>query len=153
MKKYDKILEELKNNLRATYCDNICDYDSGYVCDIISEIADRNIDIYHEDLFEWAKGNYTYIDDATAELGRPNTIIKEIQQGQFYRNEQELYDNLEEMLLLFVYDYLDKNEIDLTDEQIENLESEIGSMDNNNQLEEIIDYINELKEDESEVDE
>lgn len=148
MEKLQKIKErkeELKNNLYDTYCDNICDYSNGYICDVISEISDNNIDIYYYDLFEWCKTNFSYVNEWIAECGSSGDIIKDIQGGQYQQISQELYENMEEMLLLFTYDYLYKNEIILNDEQLEELESNISRMDNNDRLEEIIDKINEVK--------
>lgn len=140
--------EELKNNLQLTYCDRICDYSDGYICDVITEISDNNIDIYYYDLFEWCKTNFDYVNDWIAECGSSGDIIKDIQGGQYKQISDELYENLEEMLLLFAYDYLFTNEIILNDEQLEELESDIAIMDNNNRLEEIIDLINETLESE-----
>ena len=110
---YKDILEELKNNLSFTYGEQITDYDSGYIGDIFTEIADSNVDMYTSDLFEWGKSNLWYIDEATKELGNPNDIIKQIQQGQFYAYEQELYENKEDIMKYFAYTYLNDNEIKL----------------------------------------
>lgn len=49
-------IEELKKDLYlGDYGEEITNYSSGYVCDILTEIADNNVDIYYYDLFEWAK--------------------------------------------------------------------------------------------------
>lgn len=140
--------EELKRNLISTYCDSICDYSSGYICDIISEISDNNVDIYHYNLFEWCKYNFEYVNDWVSECGSSGDIINDIQGGQYQQISQELYSNLNEMLLLFTYDYLYKNEYVLNDEQLEELENEIENLDNNDKLENIIDLINEKLENE-----
>lgn len=142
--------EELKKNLSNTYCDCICDYNDGYVCDVITEIADNHVDIYYSDLFEWCKSNFGYVDEWIEECGSSGDIIKDIQGGQYKQISDELYENMEEMLLLFAYNYLFENEIILNDEQLEELESDISIMDNNNTLDEIIDLINEKLESEAE---
>lgn len=142
--------EELKSNLHDTYCDCICDYSDGYICDVISEISDAHVDIYYYNLFEWCKTNFEYVNDWIAECGSSGDVIKDIQGGQYKQISDELYDNLEEMLLLFAYDYLFTNDIILNDKQLEELESDISIMDNNNQLEEIINLINEKLESEVE---
>lgn len=141
--------EELRKNLSNTYCDCICDYNDGYICDVITEIADNNVDIYYSDLFEWCKGNFGYVNDWIAECGSSGDIIKDIQGGQYKQISDELYENMEEMLLLFAYNYLFTNGIILNDEQLEELESDISIMDNNNTLDEIIDVINEKTESEA----
>lgn len=142
--------EELKKNLSDTYCDCICDYNDGYICDVIAEISDDHVDIYYSDLFEWCKGNFGYVDEWLEECGSSGDIIKDIQGGQYKQISDELYENMEEMLLLFAYNYLFTNEIILNDEQLEELESDISIMDNNNTLDEIIDLINEKVESDGE---
>lgn len=145
MKQLEKIKErkeELKNNLQLTNCDCICDYSDGYICDVIAEISDAHVDIYYNNLFEWCKGNFDYVNEWVEECGSGGDIIKDIQGGQYKQISEKLYENMEEMLLLFAYDYLFTNEIVLNDEQLEELESDISIMDNNNKLDEIIDLIN-----------
>ena len=149
---YDEKIKDLKDNLQNTFCDNICDYDNGYICDVISEISDNNIDIYYYNLFDWLKNNYSDVEDAIDEFGEPRDakghfdIIKAIQQGQYYQFTNELYENFEDMMLLFIYDYLQKNDINLNDEQIEELENYISSVDNNDKLDDVICKIEEIKE-------
>jgi hypothetical protein len=139
-------IEELKRILNTgDLGEYFRDYDNGYICDIITEIADNNIDIYTNDLFEWAKGNYSYIEEVNEEMGTPTNIIKQIQQAQYYTNEHELYDNLEESLQYFMYDYIEKDlKIDeITEEQSENL-LDWDFSENNEQLENLIDHIKEV---------
>ena len=151
-------IEELKKELYlGDYGDCIVDYDIGYICDILTEIADNHVDIYYSDLFEWAKGNTTYIEEALDELGTPQynghtDFIGIIQQGQYYAYEQELYENLEDIIKFFVFDYIEK-QLDIkeiTNEQIEEIELEIDFSDNNEQLENIIDKVKEIFENEKE---
>ena len=142
---YKDILEELKNNLSFTYGEQITDYDSGYIGDIFTEIADSNVDMYTSDLVEWGKSNLWYIDEATKELGNPNDIIKQIQQGQFYAYEQELYENKEDIMKYFAYTYLNDNEIKLSDGEIEELDDYLETLDSNDKLENIVDYCKDLR--------
>ena len=122
------------------------DYDNGYICDIITEIADNKIDIYYSDLFEWAKYNFDIIQEANEELGTPTDITKQIQQGQFLSYERDLYDNLEDIIKFYIYDYIEKdlNIKELSEKQIEEIENEIDFSDNNEQLENIIEKVNEI---------
>lgn len=145
MEKIKERKEELKNNLSNTYCDNICGYNSGYICDVITEISDNNIDIYYYNLFEWCKNNFSYVNDWIDECGSSGDIIKDIQGGQFKQISNELYENMEEMLLLFAYDYLYNNNIKLNDEQLEELEEDIARLDNNDRLEDIIEIIEDMR--------
>lgn len=140
LKNYDDIKKEIreKSNDIIQY---ICDYNNGYICDIITEIADNEVDIYTKDLLTWLVDNYTIVEEANNEYGTPNDIIKQIQQGQFYNNSNELYEDFENMILLYAYNYLHDEEILLNDEELEELEEELKNIDNNNELEEIHDII------------
>lgn len=141
---YKAKLEELENNLSFTYGKQINNYDSGYICDVFSEIADSNVDIFTSDLFEWGKSNLYYIDEATKEFGDPHDILKQLQQGQYYAYEQELYENEEDIIKYFAYSYLDENEIKLTEEKEEDLNDFLEGIDSNSRLDDIIDYCKEL---------
>ena len=137
---YDDILKDLESNLSFTCGNNITQYDSGYICDVFSEIADSNVDIYTSDLFDWGKNNMYYIDEATKEFGDPHDILRQIQQGQYYAYEQELYKNQEDVIKYFAYNYLKDNDIKLTIEQEEDLDDYLSGIDSNDRLEDIIDY-------------
>lgn len=132
---YDDILKDLETNLSFTYGNNITQYDSGYICDVFSEIADSNVDIYTSDLFEWGKSNMYYIDEATKEFGNPNDILRQIQQGQYYAYEQELYENQDDIIKYFAYSYLKDNNIKLNIDQEEDLDDYLSSVDSNDKLE------------------
>lgn len=138
-------IEELKKDLfTGDLGDRFRDYDNGYICDIITEIADANIDVYYYDLFDWAKNNFDIIEEANEEFGASNDIIKQMQQGEYLAFEHDLYDNLEDSLKYFMYDYIEKDlKIEeITEEQNENL-LDWDFSDNNEQLENLIDHINE----------
>ena len=142
-------VKELKKELfTGDFGDCFCDYDNGYICDIITEIADNHIDIYTVDLLNWCKDNYAYIEEALAEFGTPKNsngnadFLKIIQQGQYLAFEQDLYNNLEDNLKNFTYNYI-LNELkieEITEEQKEKI-LDFDFTDNNEQLENIIEYI------------
>lgn len=144
---YDDILKDLETNLSFTYGNNITQYDSGYICDVFSEIADSNVDIYTSDLFDWGKNNMYYIDEATKEFGDPHDILRQIQQGQYYAYEQELYENKDDIIKYFAYTYLNDNNIKLNVEQEEDLDYYLSSVDSNDKLEDIIDYCKNINKD------
>lgn len=84
------------------------------------------------------------------EFGEPKNaqnhfdMLKCIQQGQYYQNEQDLYENLEDIMKYYVFDYIE-NVLELeeiTEEQLNELEFEIDFTDNNEELENINDKIN-----------
>lgn len=146
----DKLkIEDLKKGLYfGDLGDYFRDYNNGYICDIITEIADNNIDIYNSDLMDWAKGNTSYIEEALEEFGTPTNnrgqadFMRIIQQGQYLCNEQDLYNNLEDSLKFFMYDYIEKElKIkELTEEQNDNL-LDWDFSDNNEHLENLIEHI------------
>lgn len=144
---YEDILKDLESNLSFTYGNNITQYDSGYICDVFSEIADSNVDIYTSDLFDWGKNNMYYIDEATKEFGDPHDILRQIQQGQYYAYEQELYENKDDIIKYFAYTYLNDNNIKLNAEQEEDLDDYLSSVDSNDKLEDIIDYCKNINKD------
>ena len=144
-------IKDLKNELNlGDYGEDITNYNSGYIGDIINEIADNYIDIYTYDLFEWAKGNTYYIDRAVDELGRPDTIEDEIRQGQYIAYQEDLYNNIEDILKYWAYDYIENkyNLTELTEEQ--NDEIEFLNYNNIDRLEEVEGMIEDIFESEAE---
>lgn len=47
-------------------------------------------DIYTSDLFEWAKSNYEYCDQAVSEFGNQNSLIVELLQSGQYLHKREI---------------------------------------------------------------
>lgn len=144
---YDDALNELKTNLSFTYGDQITSYNSGYICDVFSEIADSNVDIYTSDLFEWGKSNLYYIDEATKEFGDPHDILRQLQQGQYYAYEQDLYENQDSVLKFFAYNYLKDNDIVLDEDDLDELDNYVEHLKSDDRLEDIIDYCKYLNND------
>lgn len=144
-------IEDLKKDLYlGDFGEYFVDYDNGYICDIISEIADNNVDIYNYDLIEWAKDNYNYIDNAVAEFGvdaQNFDFWGIIRQGQYLYNDNDLYENLEDSLKFYMYDYIEKtlNIKEITEEQNDDL-LDFDFSDNNERLESLIEHINEVME-------
>ena len=146
-----KIVDEIKNLNIGDYGDKLENYDgSDYICDAISEIADENTDIYYSDLFEWAKENYDYINEANKEFGIPEggDIIKQIQQGQFYAIEQEIYEDLQDCIKNYAYKYIlnveGLNTPEISEEKFSCLECELEKIDNNNTFDDIIEVVNDI---------
>lgn len=144
MKTIQELREEM-NLFLGDLGDRICDYNDGYICNIISEIADNNVDIYNRDLLEWAKDNYGYIEEVVEEFGVDSknfNFMRLIQQGQWLCNEQELYENLEDNLKNRVLDYIEK---DLEIEQIsEEQEDELMALDFNDHNQRLEDLLEEV---------
>ena len=139
-------IDELKKDLCiGDLGEYFCDYNNGYIGDIITEIADNNIAIYYSEIFEWAKSNIGYIEEALNEFGTPQDsngnadFIRIIQQGQYYANEQDLYENLKDTILFRIYDYIqhDLDIAEITEEQQAKIES-LNIEDNNERLENLL---------------
>lgn len=127
------------------YLDTSC-----YICDAITEKADNDIDVYYSDLFEWAKHNFSYIEEANEELGAPNDIIKQIQQAQFLYNERKLYDELEEIILYAVLLEAKEYAEEVTKEQFSELLEIAEHLDHNDRFDDIKDAVKEVFEKENE---
>ena len=129
--------------------DQFTNYSDGYIGDIIAEIADNNVDIYHSDLWDWAKNNYEWCEEAIAQglyevtSSREFDIHKLFQAGQYEQNTQNLYESLDDSIKYFIYHNLELEEID--GDLQEFIEGLCDYVDNNQKLEdilqEVIDYI------------
>ena len=146
-----KIVDEIKNLNIGDYGDRLENYGGSiYVCVAIRYIADENVDIYYSDLFDWAKENYDYINEANEEFGIPKDgdIIKQIQQGQFYAIEQEIYENLQDCIKNYAYKYIlddeELNTLEISEEKFSCLERELEKIDNNNTFNDIIEVVNDI---------
>lgn len=145
-------INELYNNLKSSgNC--LTDYDNGYICDIISEIADNQVDIYNSDLKEWASSHFEEIANAISEFGWDGCgkdLYKAVQIAQYTENENEIYSELSESLENFALSYMehDLKMQEISDENWEEIQDFLSEIDNNNRLEEITDFIDELFQDE-----
>lgn len=138
-------LETLQNDLNLEW-ETTClfsDYadSSSYICDGITEKADSLIDIYNYDLIEWAKSHICEIDEAADELGKPNSFIGYIQQGQFVYYERLMYNELEDGILWACYEAAKEYAEEITEEQNKEIEELAESLDNNSRFDEITDGI------------
>lgn len=148
--KIEDLKREVEKNFES-YEEYITEYYNyqNDIDNIIHDIADNNVDIYNYDLLEWAKDNYSYIEEAidefgvaTDERGRAD-FIRCIMQGQYLYIEQTLYNNKASMLEYLAYYILDDKgiteieeekatEISMIDfdriERIDELEEEIDNI-------------------------
>lgn len=142
MKKYNviELIEEIEERNKNNKIDisSFCDYNgNNYLDDIINEIADNYVDIYYNDLFDWAKDNFSYINDAISEYGLPDNadIVNQIQMGQYCENTEEIYNSEDDMLSIYIYEILDKHNIDeLTEEQNDIIYDLVKDMKDDNKL-------------------
>lgn len=131
---------ELENIL---YC--FGDYSNGYICDIITEVCDNNVDIYNSDLWDWAKDNEYYIEQAINEFGIDSSnfdLIGLFRQGQYFYYEETCYNNLDDIIEYLILSNLDVEEIsDAVYDEILNIS---GKKDNNARIENYIEEIEDL---------
>jgi hypothetical protein len=129
------------------------------------EYAGQNVDIYCSDLLEWAKGNYSFIEDYVEEFGidaQNFDFIKIIQCGQRLENYEELNQDEEEIkALLYIHKMLDlDNDIlnqpineDLVDEIEGNLDGDWCDVETYQDIQELVEMSILFEEEEEEYEE
>ena len=145
----------LMNEISENFIDEYKHYldSSSYICDLIGEFSDNNVDIYTSDLFDWAKYNMDYIEESVQEFGideKNFDFLGIIKQGQYLYNNQCLYDDLNSIIKILSFNCMieklqdyEKHEIDEIeinfdlDEFIENVEQ----IDNNNYFNDIVELV------------
>lgn len=134
--KIEELIKEIKENHRKDYTkidiDCLCDYNDGcYICDAIAQISDYKIDIYYKDLFDWAKDNFSDIEEANKEYGNVDPdITRQIQKAQYYVNTNYFYGNIEDMLKVYCYNVLKQNDmLEISESQNEKLEEYINQLE------------------------
>lgn len=141
-------IKNLYNKLESSI-NCLCDYDKGYICDVISEIADSQVDIYYHDLRNWANGHFEEISETIDEFGWDGCgrdLYKAVQMAQFRGNENEMYSELSEGLENFAISYLeyDLKMEEIAEEKWEEIKEFLSDIDNNNRLEEITNFLDEM---------
>ena len=140
-----KVSEIERNNLNS-FIDCLNDYSRGYICDIISEIADSNTSIYHSDIIEFISNNVEEVNDAIEEFGWDGCggdLFKAGQMAELRKNENEMYNELEEGLFnlaLSHIQYTMKVE-EISDEKLDKIEELCSDTDNNDRLENFLEEV------------
>ncbi len=147
-------IKNLYNKLESSI-DCLCDYDKGYICDNISEIADNQVDIYYHELINWANDHFEDISDTIDEFGWDvcgRDLYKAVQIAQFREGENGMYSELSEGLENFALSYLehDLKIVGIAEDRWEEIQDFLSDIDNNNRLEEITDFLDEMFSDEDE---
>ena len=120
-------------------------YIDEYSCNIeeaFYAIADNNVGIYYSDLFNWAADHIDDIDEELACGGRG--IVDIVRNAQYRVFSDDLYTHKDDILLYYAYNYMEKNNIELSDEKLEQLEQYIKTVEIDNKLEDIENYCDEL---------
>lgn len=138
-----KAMEAEMDDNAVDFADMMQDYTgSAYICDAISEKADNEVDIYNSDLLEWAKTHLGDIEDANAEFGAPNDIIKQIMQAQYKVNSDALYEGMDDGLKLAAWRLAKDHAEEVTEEQAAELDA--VSLDHNDRIDALADYVAEI---------
>lgn len=82
-------------------CEYMEDYNSGYICDIISQVADQNVTIYTDEALAMLKDLYysDYVDiNEAMEMADKSDIVNVISLAEYMYNEAVLNENKEAIL-------------------------------------------------------
>lgn len=144
------LIDDTKNFMNSVSIIMVEDYykTGHYITDCISWASDDLVDIYTKDLLDWACDNYDMIDESINELGQPDNFLDIIRQGQYYSNDRQMYEDLNEIVKLSALYMIDDNEqkdnlndVDI-DKIIDELDLETETFEELNDY--ITDSINEL---------
>lgn len=130
MIKINDLIQEIKDNNYddiITCVDEYCTSDTDEISDTIHMICDERCDFSYCALLDWLKNehnSFEYIEESVREFGIDShnfDFMRLIQQGQYYGNEQKIYENIEDFLKIWLLSYL-RDEIkmdELTEEQVD----------------------------------
>jgi hypothetical protein len=108
--KYEEICATLDT---GDYGDQFGNYGSGCIDDIIAEIADSNIDIDYDSLFNFAKENTDWCDNALCECGDLGGFINIIRMAERLKIENDLdnhiVDSVKSALCEYASNYINDN--------------------------------------------
>lgn len=140
-------IDDLMDNANLPELDDVCTemrecgYGSGYICDVIAEIADRNTSIYYSDIFKFAQEHTEYVERAIDESWGGD-LIKAIQFGEYIMHEETLYGNLADILRYIAYDHLiDSGYIEIPEALADAIDEWCEEEDHNNRMNHIPDMI------------
>lgn len=134
------------------YGEYFFDYDeSEYIADIISYIADVQIDIYDWELWEWAGDNGSYIEDAILQGfynidPRTFDLMDLFKAGQYLYISNNLYDNLDDIIAYVVLDEV-QDEFINKQRLVEVIQDTCYNVDNNDSIEHYIDVVRDTMQD------
>ena len=145
-------VEELKEaiDLSSDYSRNLCDYSGHYyLCDAITEIADNNTSIYYSDIIKYISNNVEKVNDAIEEMGWDgcgSDLYKAGQMAEFLDIERQIYDELDNAMLNYCYNYIlyDLKINEITPEQKDEIENLCKNVDNNESFDYFEDALTEL---------
>lgn len=106
------LIDDTKNIMNSVSIIMVEDYyEAGhYITDCMSWASYDLVDIYTKDLLKWACDNYDIIDESINELGQPDNFLDIIRQGQYYSNDRQMYEDLNEIVKLSALYMINDNE-------------------------------------------
>lgn len=142
-------VSEIKRNNLDSFIDCLNDYDNGYICDIISEIADSNTSIYYSDIIEFISNNVEEVNDTIEELGWDGCggdLYKAGQAEECRKNENDMYNELEEGLFNVALSHIQYTmEVEeISDEQLDEIDNLCYCTNNNDRLEDFLEIVEEI---------
>ena len=137
------LIDDTKNIMNSVSVIMVEDYykTGHYITDCMSWASDDLVDIYTKDLLDWACDNYDMIDESINELGQPDNFLDIIRQGQYYSNDRQMCEDLNEIVKLSALYMIDDNEQkdNLNDADIDKIIDELDL--ETETFEELSDYI------------
>lgn len=147
------ILGEMRDLNTGDYGCELEDY-SGYICDAIMEISDYNVDIYNANLWDWAKHNEDWCEEAIFEFGSEivkNGLTHVFQCGQYLQISNELYQNLDDCIKWVAYNYYFRNfGEEMEEDKFDELNDALADIDSNDYVSDITDIVDGLFNEEDE---
>lgn len=139
----------------GNYADQFNGYrsSSGYICDIISEIADNNTSIYYYDIRNYISGHVEEVENAISEYGWDGCGCSLDKAGQLAEYEgivADLYDHLDDAIIMLTANVLvyDMEVKEVPADTWDAILDAIGTIDSNDTIDVIPDRIREVMESE-----
>lgn len=135
--KLEERKEEIKKEINDISIDFASDYDlnsSSYLCDLFTEYADSQVDIYYKDLIEWLFDGVDYVERYVEEFGideKNFNFWDIVRGGQFLDFQERLFADDKEIIELMAINYLLNNE--------EEIERELEESELEEMIDEIVD--------------
>lgn len=130
------------------FAQRLDDYDSDYICDAITEIADSEVDIYTYDLWEWARHNTDWCEEAVSEYGDnivSNGFEHVFQVAQYLAYFDEIWRCLDDCIKYVAYVHYNRTYgEEITEEQHDMINDALKDIDGNDRVNDIYDAVDAL---------
>lgn len=151
-------VSEIKRNNLDSFIDCLNDYDNGYICDIISEIANSNTSFTWADIMEFISNNVEEVNETIEEFGWEGCggdLYKAGQAAEYRKNEHDMYNELEEGLFNVALSHIQyKMKLEeISEEQLNEIEWLCADTGSNDHLDDFLDGVEEIMNVEEEEEE